>query len=95
MQALPVFPNEIFSYIINLTLQSDVTMFRTINRVSKMFKELATTAMYDRCLHISDNLAEALGLVYVENTVSVRKLMRYAHPGSGLAHRLRERYIRR
>ena len=48
---VPVFPNEIFSYIINLTLQSDVTMLRTINRVSKMFKELATTAMYDRCLH--------------------------------------------
>ena len=87
---VPVFPNEIFSYIINLTLQSDVTMLRTINRVSKMFKELATTAMYDRCLHISDNLAEALGLVYVENTVSVRKLMRYARPGSGLAHRLRD-----
>ena len=63
-------------------------MLRTINRVSKMVK--ATTAMYDRCLHISDNLAEALGLVYVENTVSVRKLMRYARPGSGLAHRLRD-----
>ena len=87
---MPVFPNEIFLYIINLTLQSDVTMLRTINRVSKMFKELPTTAMYDRCLHISDNLAEALGLVYVENTVSVRKLMRYARPGSGLAHRLRD-----
>ena len=42
---VPVFPNEIFSYIINLTLQSDVTMLRTINRVSKMFKEVATTAM--------------------------------------------------
>ena len=42
---VPVFPNEICSYIINLTLQSDVTMLRTINRVSKMFKELATTAM--------------------------------------------------
>ena len=49
---VPVFPNEFFSYIINLTLQSNVTMLRTINRVSKLFKELATTAMYNRCLHI-------------------------------------------
>ena len=87
---VPVFPNEFFSYIINLTLQSNVTMLRTINRVSKLFKELATTAMYNRCLHISDNVADALGLVYVENTASVRKLMRYACPGSGLAYRLRD-----
>ena len=35
-------------------------------------------------------MADALGLVYVENTVSVRKLMRYACPGSGLAYRLRD-----
>ena len=87
---VPVFPNEFFSYIINLTLQSNVTMLRTINRVSKLFKELATPAMYNRCLHISDNVADALGLVYVENTASVRKLMRYACPGSGLAYRLRD-----
>ena len=59
---VPVFPNEFFSYIINLTLQSNVTMLMTINRVSKLFKELATTAMYIRCLHISDNVADALGL---------------------------------
>ena len=36
---VPVFPKR------NLTLQSDVIMLRTINRVSKMFKESATTAM--------------------------------------------------
>ena len=43
-----VFPKRNFvvgAYIIKLTLQSDVTMLRTINTVSKIFKELATTAM--------------------------------------------------
>ena len=83
------------TYIINLTLQSNVTMLRTINRVSKLFKESATTAMYNRCLHISDNVADALGLVYVENTVSVRKPMRYACPGSDLAYRLRDIMVTR
>ena len=45
---VPVFPKRNFvagAYIIKLTLQSDVTMLRTINRVSKMFIELATAAM--------------------------------------------------
>ena len=67
MSNLPLFPNEIFSHIILMTLACDFTMLGTITRVCVCvtFRELAVHHLTNRFflttqLHISPSLAEAL-----------------------------------
>ena len=96
MSNLPLFPNEIFSHIILMTLACDFTMLGTINRVCVTFRELAAHHLTNRFflttqLHISPSLAEALHFDSdCDTTLSVRRLMRQARPGSGVASRVRE-----
>ncbi|MGH0140710.1 UNVERIFIED_CONTAM: hypothetical protein FKN15_071891 [Acipenser sinensis] len=82
-------PSEILSKIIELSLNLDMSMLGTFNRVSLFFRELSRP--YHPNLYIREALAESLELDKENGcSISVMKLYKAAGHSSGLSTRIKE-----
>ncbi|MGH0120290.1 UNVERIFIED_CONTAM: hypothetical protein FKN15_060698 [Acipenser sinensis] len=82
-------PSEILSKIIELSLNLDISMLGTFNRVSLLFRELSRP--YHPNLYIREALAESLELDKENDcSISVMKLYKAAGRSSGLSTRIKE-----
>ena len=89
-----VLPNEIIEEIIKQTLVVDMSMQGTFNRVSKLVRDL-TSKFYPH-IHMPQSLSEVCKLSETgESHISVRRLVRNAGRGSGVAMRIREMFAKK
>ncbi|XP_038044857.1 uncharacterized protein LOC119719458 [Patiria miniata] len=82
-------PREIIQKIILLTLKSDYSMLGTFNRVSLMFRELAS--FFHPQVYLDNRIIDDLNLRdAIEVEISVQRIISYAGASSRLALRLGE-----
>lgn len=83
---MPNLPTEMLSYIIQLTLDADMSM---LNRVSKLFQDVKS--QFPPQIFIRESLAESLQLEHDnDNVISIMRLYKLGRRGSGLLLRLKE-----
>ena len=86
---IPYLPVEILKEIIKLTLDMDVTMFGTFNRVSSLFREVSKP--YLPTIYIRDSVAQTLGLDNKGDfCISIMKIYKSCGRSSGLALRIKD-----
>lgn len=86
---IPVLPDEMFSMIIQHTLNMDMSMIGTFNRVCILFREL--TARHLPRMYIRPQLADHLKISQQDDTdTSVMKVYKACGRGSGLAQQIKQ-----